>query len=144
MRHCGWPQQHGQSCVSTVLTLLSVLHFCAAGPPYLFADGESVLFKPALFGPAAIVTGCHCVRANPRYAETTLRNAATINGNIAVIDRDGPEKTGSARISFVEKARRAEAAGAIMAIMVNTKEENLRCVIPTPTRPEKFYLWIHR
>lgn len=114
---------------AVALLLLAALQISSAGPPYLFVDGATVLFKPAMFGPAAIVTGCRCVKASPRYAETArLQNAAAMVGNVAVIDRDPPEKTGSARLSFVEKARRAEAAGAVMAIMVNTKEEMLRYV----------------
>ena len=122
---CGWPDRW----VSTALAVLAVVHVCAAGPPYLYVDGESVLFKNALFGPAATITGCRSVKANPRYAETaTLQNAAAIAGNIAVIDRDPPEKPADSRLSFVEKAQRAEAAGAVMVVMVNTKEEMLRCV----------------
>lgn len=121
-------RQSGSRWVSTAVALLAAMPVCAAGPPYLYVDGESVLFKPALFGPAVIVTGCHSIKANPRYAETAaLHNAAEIAGNVAVIDRDPPDKTGSTRLSFVEKAQRAEAAGAVMAVMVNTKEEMLRC-----------------
>ena len=121
---CGWADRW----VSTALALLAVVHACIAGPPYLYVDGESVLFKNALFGPAATITGCRSVKADPRYAETaTLRNAAAIAGNIAVIDRDPPEKPADSRLSFVEKAQRAEAAGAVMVVMVNTKEEMLRC-----------------
>eukprot|EP01043_Picozoa_sp_COSAG02_P008004 COSAG02_NODE_248_length_27133_cov_45.131723_22_plen_173_part_00 len=122
-------RQSGSRWVSTAAALLAVMEVCAAGPPYLYVDGESVLFKPALFGPAVIVSGCSSVKASPRYAETAaLHNAAEIAGKVAVIDRDPPDKTGSSRLSFVEKAQRAEAAGAVMAVMVNTKEENLRCV----------------
>lgn len=138
MRQQRRQQQHrrpsGSRWVSTAAALLAVMQVCAAGPPYLYVDGESVLFKPALFGPAVIVSGCRSVKANPRYADTaTLHNAAEIAGKVAVIDRDPADRPAASRLSFVEKAQRAEAAGAVMAVMVNSKEEMLRCVdLPHP------------
>jgi len=55
------------------------------------------------------------VRAEPPLGDAELTNAAALVGAVAVIGRGG--------CSLVGKARRAQAAGAVGVIIVNTKDE---------------------
>ena len=73
-------------------------------------------FKQAKFGGelAALGAEAACVRAEPPLAEAELTNAAELAGAVAVIGRGG--------CTFVEKARRAQAAGAVGVIIVNTED----------------------
>lgn len=77
---------------------------------------RAVPFSTARFG--ASVGGCDGRRAvvvQPLRAQAALTNAAEVSTNVAVIERGG--------VSFVEKARRAQAAGAAAVLFVNTDEE---------------------
>ena len=97
-----------------------------AGPPYLFVDGRPLNFKAALFGGILEVHACTAHFAQPRLANAPLSNGAELAGRLALIDRDGPEVGPAERLSFVDKALRAQAAGAAVAVMINYNEEMVR------------------
>ena len=119
-------KQPPRAAVVWLAAVALLLGGAGAGPPYLYVDGAIPTFKPAMFGGAKRLMGCTAVKVAPRYLDGgKITNAEALRGSIAVIDRDPPEKT-SNRVSFVDKARQVQAAGAVMAVMVNHKEENLR------------------
>ena len=66
----------------------------------------------AEFGSRQADVAGHAVWAEPHYAETDLTNGAALSGAIAIIHRGGGT-------SFFDKARRAQAAGAVAAVVVN-------------------------
>ena len=105
---------------------LSLCPLLAAGPPYLYLDGRRANFKPAMFGGEMHISACHGVWAMPKLANRELQNAAMLRGKIAVIERDGPKVSDADRLSFIAKSRRAQAAGAAMAIMVNYNDDQMR------------------
>ena len=59
--------------------------------------------------------GVRLVRADPPRAETELANAAELNGAIALIYRGA--------CAFTDKAQRAQAAGAVAVVFVNSDDE---------------------
>jgi hypothetical protein len=86
------------------------------------ADGELQLagraapFSIGRFGaPAGGCDSRMAVCAEPLRADAALTNSASLSGCVAVIERGG--------VSFVQKARRAQAAGATAVLFVNTDEE---------------------
>jgi len=137
-----------RALVSVVLLLL-LLHWTHAGPPYAYfhtrhtgkssntgngkiGNGWAVTrwgpgdYKPALFGVGwSEVTACRMVTAEPRFAGEPLSNSDEVRGKIALVHRD-PEGVKKGRTSFVQKALHAQQAGAIMAIVVNYKNDMLR------------------
>ena len=62
-----------------------------------------------------VADGVRLVRADPPRAETELMNAASLNGAIALIYRGA--------CPFTEKAQRAQAAGAVGVVFVNSDDE---------------------
>ena len=66
----------------------------------------------AEFGRRQAEVAARAVWAEPHYAESDLSNAPAISGTIAIVHRGG-------RTSFFDKARRAQAAGAVAVIVVN-------------------------
>ena len=109
-----------------VLLFALLLSPARAGPPYLFADGKRHDFRLAMFGGSMEAVGCKVHRAVPSLANTELRNAAQIRGGIVLIERDGPKVSDADRLSFVEKARRAQRAGVVLAIMTNYDDTMIR------------------
>ena len=63
------------------------------------------------------------MRADPPRAETELENATELSGAIALIYRGA--------CSFTEKAQRAQAAGAVAVVFVNSDDEETH---PAPVR----------
>lgn len=59
--------------------------------------------------------GVRLVRADPPRAETEIVNATELSGAIALIYRGA--------CSFTEKAQRAQAAGAVAVVFVNSDDE---------------------
>jgi hypothetical protein len=97
----------------------------AAPPPQqmrscnLFVQGESVRTTAASFGATAAVgppltLARVALLCSPALANAPLRNSEATCGNIAVAERGG--------VSFVEKARRAQDAGAIALVVINSDE----------------------
>ncbi len=86
----------------------------------LTLNGQEVNATAAGFGPtvelvsAAQTVNGLAVAANPPLADGPLRNAAALRGQIAVVERGS--------VSFVEKARRLQAAGAAAVIVLNVDE----------------------
>eukprot|EP01043_Picozoa_sp_COSAG02_P008568 COSAG02_NODE_276_length_26189_cov_810.678191_13_plen_1077_part_00 len=72
-------------------------------------------FAIARFGASSARLNGTAVRAEPLRADAELANSAEISGCVAVIERG--------TCSFVQKACRAQAAGAIGVLFVNTDEE---------------------
>eukprot|EP01043_Picozoa_sp_COSAG02_P016056 COSAG02_NODE_699_length_18369_cov_9.690203_12_plen_1083_part_00 len=72
-------------------------------------------FAIARFGASSARLNGTAVRTEPLRADAELANSAEISGCVAVIERG--------TCSFVQKARRAQAAGAIGVLFVNTDEE---------------------
>ena len=68
----------------------------------------------AQFGPRAAHVAAPAVLAEPRHADSLLSNAAQLQGNVALVERG--------HVSFVEKARRAQQAGAIALIIINSDD----------------------
>jgi thiol-disulfide isomerase/thioredoxin len=83
----------------------------------LLAAGKSVKFAtgPKNFGAHDKSVEGPLVAAVPELADTDLSNADECDGKIVLIKRGGG-------VSFVDKARRAQAAGAIAVIIANTKD----------------------
>ena len=86
----------------------------------LSLNGQVVEATPAGFGPtieavaaAHTVTGL-AVLADPPLADRPLRNVDEIRGQIGVVERGS--------VSFVEKARRLQAAGAAAVLVLNVAE----------------------
>ena len=79
----------------------------------LFVDGHDVKFLRALFGPKSCFSG-RVVRTIPELANAALENAKELSGAVAVVRRGG--------CTFHEKVRRAQRAGAIAVIVVNTED----------------------
>ena len=82
----------------------------------LFPQGGEILAIPASFGaqlPAGSAISGRLVFAEPRDGSTDLINANNIKDSIAVFDRGV--------VSFAVKAIKAEAAGAIGVVVVNSK-----------------------
>ena len=76
-------------------------------------DGEAVAFAVAQFGPAAAaLVPTAVVPAVPLLANVPLTNAAELCGKVAVVRRGGSKAQ--------EKARRAQAAGAVALVVINT------------------------
>ena len=83
-------------------------------------NGQQVEATPAGFGPtvepvaaAQTITGLVVV-ADPPLADGPLRNADALRGQIGVVERGS--------VSFVEKARRLQAAGAAAVVVLNIDE----------------------
>ena len=73
-------------------------------------------FATATFGAVRMeFSRCAAVCARPLLADAPLENAAVVSGKLAVVLRGG--------VSFVQKARNVQAAGAVGVICVNTDEE---------------------
>jgi len=73
-------------------------------------------FATAAFGAMRAEFSRHgAVCAEPLLADSPLENAAAVHGNLVAIERGG--------VSFVQKARHAQAAGAAGIVFVNTDEE---------------------
>lgn len=66
----------------------------------------------AEFGPRHCDITAQVAWANPFFAESTLTNPAALRGRIALINRGGG-------VSFFEKARRAQEAGAVAVVVIN-------------------------
>ena len=86
----------------------------------LTLNGQQVEATPAGFGPtvepvaaAQTITGLVVV-ADPPLADGPLRNADALRGQISVVERGS--------VSFVEKARRLQAAGAAAVVVLNVDE----------------------
>ena len=117
--------------------LLLLLPAVDGGPPYAYStsprNAEQWVvtpigpqdFKAALFGGSAEVINCGYVTAEPRLANASLTNAAAARGKVVLVHRD-PENVKTGRTSFVQKALHAQAAGAVMVIVVNHKNDMLR------------------
>jgi hypothetical protein len=77
--------------------------------------GQRLAFEPAQFGPpAATQAPAAAVPAVPPLANVELANAAELRGAVAVVRRGGCQ--------FHEKARRAQQAGAVALVIVNTED----------------------
>eukprot|EP01043_Picozoa_sp_COSAG02_P066062 COSAG02_NODE_10162_length_2005_cov_2.521511_1_plen_186_part_10 len=80
------------------------------------SDFSPILAHQAQFGPVEVsVQDAHCVQALPAVADRPLTNAQDLAGNVAIIDRGV--------VPVVEKARRAQQAGAIAVFLVNTEDK---------------------
>jgi hypothetical protein len=64
---------------------------------------------------SARLEGLRLVRAQPPLADAELTNVAALAGAVALVHRGG--------CSFVEKAARAQAAGALAVVFVNNDED---------------------
>jgi hypothetical protein len=101
------PQQ--QQAPSAGLRMLQVV---VAGR----SDLAPITANHAQFGPSEVsVHDAQCVQALPRLADRPLTNAPGLVGCVAVIDRGV--------VPVVEKARRAQQAGAIAVFLINTEEQ---------------------
>jgi hypothetical protein len=84
---------------------------------HLPGRGRRVPFEPADFGPpSAALPPTAAVAAAPELADAELTNAAELRGKVAVVWRGG--------CPFLDKARRAQAAGAVAVIVVNNDSRN--------------------
>ena len=83
---------------------------------HLLVNGSSTPFRVATFGPALFEQQGEvlAVWAEPRNAATELRNAAALKDNWAICERGGDK--------HVSKALRAQAAGAVGLLIVNTAD----------------------
>jgi hypothetical protein len=82
----------------------------------LVLGGEEVQFAHARFGASKCELPDACtVAVDPIRADDFLRNVVDIQGNVAVVERGGA--------SFAEKAMRAQNAGALACLFVNTDDE---------------------
>ena len=89
-----------------------VLQVVVSGRP----DMAAIVANQAVFGPAEVsVAEACCVQALPRVADSPLTNAQDVAGNIAVIDRGV--------VPVVEKARRAQQAGAVAVFLINSEDK---------------------
>ena len=80
------------------------------------SDFPPVLAHQAQFGPTEVsVQDARCVQALPAVADRPLTNAQDLAGSVALIDRGV--------VPVVEKARRAQQAGAIAVVIVNTDDK---------------------
>ena len=80
------------------------------------SDLAPITANHAQFGPSEVsVHDAQCVQALPRVADRPLTNAQDLVGCVAVIDRGV--------VPVVEKARRAQQAGAIAVFLINTEEK---------------------
>ena len=83
-------------------------------------NGQVVEATPAAFGPmietvaAALTMSGLAVLADPPLADSALRSADEIRGQIGAVERGS--------VSFVEKARRLQAAGAAAVLALNVAE----------------------
>ena len=83
--------------------------------PTLAIGGKAVEFAVAEFGPQAARLGpTAAAAAEPLLADSDLTNSAELSGKVAVVQRGG--------VTFFVKARRAQAAGAVAMVMVNTED----------------------
>jgi hypothetical protein len=89
------------------------VRLCVGGDPPL-SVGERA--HVAEFGArlARIGPSARLVAAQPPLADTELSNAAEVGGAVALVERGA--------VSFVEKARRAQAAGAVGLVIVNSED----------------------
>ena len=80
---------------------------------------ENILATRASFGEGKVcLVEAMCVRAMPATANRPLENARIVNGCVVVVDRGGG-------VSFITKARHAQAAGAIGVVIINGMDEPL-------------------
>ena len=86
----------------------------AAVPVRMTAAGESVRANIAQFGAQAARLDAVALRTFPPLADAALQNVANLAGAIAVADRGSN--------AFVDKARRAQDAGAIGLVIVNSAD----------------------
>ena len=86
----------------------------AAVPVRMTAAGESVRANIAQFGAQAARLDAVALRTFPPRADAALQNVANLAGAIAVADRGSN--------AFVDKARRAQDAGAIGLVIVNSDD----------------------
>ena len=85
----------------------------------MIVGGATIEAAISYFGPERCdLKDVKCVVAKPPQAETALKNAKKIAGNCAIIHRG--------LVTFPDKARRAEAAGAIAVIFVNHDTQPVR------------------
>ena len=104
----------GVSCPARPILSSMSLGYPGSGPET--TDG-GVHFATARFGArTAMVSGADAVLCEPDDASRSLRNPSALRGCVAVARRGG--------CSFVAKARRAQAAGAIALFLVNS-DDNL-------------------
>ena len=126
--------------ILTSFLLLLLLPSTSSGPPYAclatppagngrqwsVVNWGSGDYNAALFGALwSEVNNCQLITADPRLANAPLLNAADVRGKIALVYRD-PDNVKKGRTSFVQKALHAQNAGAVMAIVVNHKNDRLR------------------
>ena len=90
----------GAGAATTVLTVAA-------------AEGAPIAANLATFGPRQVaLEGAWCVQAQPLVADRPLTNGAALRGAVAVISRGV--------VPVVEKARRAQEAGATAVLLLNT------------------------
>jgi hypothetical protein len=82
------------------------------------SDGNKFLeFAWAQFGTRAPIAHVAVVLCNPECADQELRNAEQLNQKVAIVQSGGN--------TFCEKAHRAQRAGALALIIINSQEELL-------------------
>jgi hypothetical protein len=89
----------------------------ARGERTFTVSGEAIAFAAAMFGPqAAARKPTAAVATAPLLADAELTNAVELRGMVAVAKRI------SKGSPFHEKARRAQAAGAVALVVINTED----------------------
>lgn len=106
-----------ESEVASVTVSAAVTHM--GHPPDPVIDLLQIFATNAAFGRTASQSGHKQLRARavlavPELADRPLRNAGVLRGQIAVVRRGG--------VTFVDKARRVQEAGAIGLIVINSSE----------------------